>query len=83
MTRHLLQAFGLLMLFSCAVSAAPEIAQSAVVNFPANGRVTVEAREEIGKFPQMVFTSQRRHQELLLASIEDKDKWLIPSRGGH
>jgi hypothetical protein len=41
----------------------------------------VEAREEVGKFPRMVFTSQRTHQELLLASIEDKDKWLIPLEG--
>lgn len=49
-----------------------------VVNFPANGRVIVEAREEAGKFPQMLFTSERTHQQLLLSSIKDKDKWLIP-----
>jgi len=42
-----------------------------------NGRVIVEAREEVGKFPQIVFTSERTHQQLLLSSIADKDKWLI------
>jgi hypothetical protein len=68
----------LLVLLSSAVSAAPAIAQSAVVNFPVNGRVTVDAREEVGKFPQMVFTSHRTHEQLLLSSIEDKDRWLIP-----
>ncbi|HBB98845.1 MAG TPA: hypothetical protein DC054_26000 [Blastocatellia bacterium] len=78
MTRDLLQTFALVVLLSSAVSAAPAIAQSAVVNFPVIGRVTVEAREEVGKFPQMVFTSQRTHEQLLLSSIEDKDKWLIP-----
>src|SRR5437879_2123916 len=77
MTRNPLRTFALLVQLSSAVSAAPAIAQSAVVNFPVNGRVTVEAREEVGKFPEMVFTSQRTHEELLLSSIEDKDKWLI------
>lgn len=78
MTRDLLQALALVVLLSSAVSAAPAIAQSAVVNFPVNGRVTVEAHDEVGKFPQMVFTSQRTHEQLLLSLIEDKDKWLIP-----
>jgi len=78
MTRDLLQTLALLVVLSPAVSAAPAIAQSAVVNFPANGRVTIEAREEAGKFPQLVFTSQRTHQPLLVSSIEDQDKWLIP-----
>jgi hypothetical protein len=40
----------------------------------------VEARDEVGQFPQMVFTSQRTHQQLLLSSIEDKDEWLMPER---
>src|SRR6266700_3222777 len=78
MTEDLQRTFALLVLLSPAVCAAPATAQSAQVNFPMNGRVIVEAREEVGKFPQIVFTSERTHQQLLLSSIEDKDKWLIP-----
>jgi len=78
MIRNLIQTSTLLVLLSSAVAAAPAIAQSEVVNFPVNGRVAVEAREEVGKFPHVVFTSQRTHRQLLLSFIEDKDKWLIP-----
>ena len=80
MTRNIIQSFALLVLLSSGVAAAPAIAQSAVVNFPVNGTVAVEARDEVGQFPQMVFTSQRTHQQLLLSSIEDKDEWLMPER---
>jgi hypothetical protein len=78
MTRNSIHTFALLVLLSSGVAAAPAVTQSAVVNFPNNGAVAVEAREEVGHFPQMVFTSQRTHQQLLLSSIEDKDKWLVP-----
>jgi hypothetical protein len=78
MITDILRTFAWLVLVSSAVSAAPAIAQSAVVNFSVNGRVTVEASEELGQFPQMVFTSQRTHKHLLLSSIADKDRWLIP-----
>jgi hypothetical protein len=81
MIRNIQQTLALLVLLSSAVAAAPAIAQSAVINFPVNGRVMVEAREEVGRFPQMVFTSQRTHKQLILSSIEDKDKWLIPLEG--
>ena len=46
MTRNLIQSLTLWLLLSSAVTAAPAIAQSAVVNFPINGRVAVEARED-------------------------------------
>jgi len=50
-----------------------------IVDFPVNGRVVVQAREQIGKFPQMLFTSEQTHKTLLLSSIEDSDKFLIPA----
>jgi len=69
------------MLASTGARAAPTIAQSLVVNFPVNGRVIVQAREEVGKFPQMLFISEKTRRPLLLSSIEDKEKWLIPEEG--
>jgi hypothetical protein len=69
------------MVSSTAVVAAPDVVQSAVVDFPVNGRVAVQAREEVGKFPQVIFISERMREQLLLTSIEDKDKWLIPLAG--
>ncbi len=60
---------------------APTIAQSAIVKFPVNGRVTVQAREQSGKFPQMLFISGKANKPLLVSSIEDRDKWLIPDAG--
>src|SRR2546423_15698848 len=70
-----------LMLASTGVRAAPTIVQSLLVNFPVNGRVIVQAREEVGKFPQMLFISEKTRQALLLSSIEDREKWLIPEAG--
>jgi len=43
--------------------------------------VIVQAREEVGKFPQMLFISGKTGKVLLLSSIEDEDKWLIPEKG--
>src|SRR5262249_17445028 len=60
---------------------APTIAQSAIVEFPVNGKVTVQAREQIGRFPQMLFISGKSNKALLVSSIEDRDKWLIPAAG--
>src|SRR6267143_1076677 len=73
--------FVFLMLASTGARAAPTIAQSLVVNFPVNGRVIVQAREEVGKFPQMLFISEKTRRPLLLSSIEDSEKWLIPEEG--
>ena len=70
-----------LLLLACGVHATPKIVQSLVVNFPANGRVIVQAREEVGKFPQMLFISERTGKVLLLTSIRDENKWLIPEEG--
>src|SRR5438876_8008250 len=81
MMRKLVLTFVCFVLSSTAVRAAPEVVQSLAVNFPVNGRVIVQAREEIGKFPEMIFTSARTREPLLLTSIEDKDKWLIPLDG--
>ena len=79
MATKLARSFLLLLLASSAVTAAPKIAQSLVVDFPVNGRVVVEAREQVSKFPQMLFTSARTQKTLLLSSIEDPDKFLIPA----
>ena len=73
--------FLFLLLLTAAVSASPNIVQSLVVSFPVNGRVIVQAREEPGKFPQMLFVSERTANLLLVSSIEDADKWLIPEDG--
>ena len=62
------------LLFSSCVSAAPVVVQSLVVNFPANGRVIVQAREEIGKFPQMLFISEKTSKVLHHSPIEDEEK---------
>ena len=75
------QTFLFLLLLSISVNAAPNIVQSLIVNFPVNGRVVVQAHEEVGKFPQMVFISKQTGKVLLHSSIEDKEKWLIPEEG--
>lgn len=72
-------AFAVLALAAAGSIAAPAVTQSEVVDFPLNGRVTVQAREEIGKFPRMVFISDKAHQPLLVSSIADHDKLLMPN----
>ncbi len=72
------RAFLFLLFVVNAANATPNIVQSLVVNFPNNGRVIVQAREEVGKFPQMLFISEKTGKVLLRSSIEDEDKWLIP-----
>lgn len=68
-----------LMLLACSVNASPpDAVQSTVVEFPANGRVLVKAREEVGKFPQMIFVSERTGEVLHTSTIEDENGWLIP-----
>src|SRR5437667_9198230 len=62
-------------------AAATTAAQSLTVDFPVNGRVIVEAREQVGHFPQMIFLSEKTRKTLLAASIKDRDKWLIPAEG--
>jgi len=73
------QALAFLTLVTASAVGAPTIAQSETVDFPLNGRVTVQAREEIGNFPRMVFISGRTHQPLLVSSITDREKWLMPN----
>ncbi len=72
------KAFLFLLLLAGGANATPDIVQSLIVNFPANGRVIVQAREEVGKFPQMLFISEKTGKVLLRSSIEDENKWLIP-----
>jgi hypothetical protein len=55
----------------------PKIVQTSVVRFPVNGDVVVQACEEIGKFPLIVFISKKTGRILYRNSIEDKDKWLL------
>lgn len=55
------------------------VVQSSIVDFPANGRVIVRSVEEVGKFPQMLFLSQKTGKVLLRSSIEDERKWLVPN----
>ena len=73
------QALAFVTLATASVTATPSITQSETVDFPANGRVTIQAREEIGNFPRMVFISGRTHKPLLVSSIADHDKLLMPN----
>ena len=77
----LLYRIALLVLFNiCAVLSvwsSPKIVQTSVVRFPVNGDVVVQAREEVGKFPLMVFISKKTGRILYRNSIEDKDNWLL------
>jgi hypothetical protein len=81
MIAKLAQAFTFVMVTATGAIAAPMITQSLTVDFPVSGRVTIQSREEIGKFPQMVFVSQTTNKPLLISSVEDHDKWLIPVAG--
>ena len=75
------KAFLFLLLVAGGANATPNIVQSLVVNFPVNGRVIVQAREEVGKFPRMLFISEKTGKVLHRSSIEDENKWLIPEAG--
>ncbi len=55
------------------------VVQSMPVVFPMNGKVTIEAIEEVGKFPQMLFVGANK-DVLHRCAIEDKEKWLIPEK---
>jgi len=79
MISRVLSTLTFIILMTVVTTAAPTITQSLTISFPSNGPVTVEAREESGQFPQMVFTSRRTNRTLLVSSIEDREKWLIPS----
>src|SRR5258707_5155085 len=61
------------------VNGKSSVAQSSIVKFPINGRVIVQAREEPGKYPEMVFISERTGRVLLRSTIHDRDKyrWLF------
>ena len=67
-----------LLVISSGICADPKIVQSMDVDFPVSGHVLVEVREEVGKFPQMIFSSQTTQKILLRSSIEDKERFLIP-----
>lgn len=63
-------------------SASSTVVQSLVVEFPSNGRVIVQAREEAGRFPSMLFISEKDGTVLLRRTIRDKDRWLVPVNDG-
>jgi len=58
--------------------ASAKVVQSSVVEFPSNGRVIVQAWEEVGRFPSMRFVSEKTREVLLQCAIRDKDKSLAP-----
>jgi hypothetical protein len=66
--------------FHSASYAKPNIVQSLIVEFPKNGKVIVQAREENGKFPSMLFVSQETGKVLLNRSAKDSRKSLIPEK---
>lgn len=57
----------------------PKFVQSSIINFPKSGRVIVQAREQVGEFPEMIFVSAKTGKVLLRSSV--KDKSLIPDNG--
>ncbi len=70
----------LFLLFTTSGFSAPTVVQSRTVRFPTAGDVIVQAREEVGRFPQMVFISKKTKKVLLRSSIEDTERWLIPEK---
>lgn len=60
-------------------SSEPTITQSKIVNFPRIGTVRVEAIEQIGKFPEMVFKDVKSGKVVFRSSITDSDGWLKPT----
>src|SRR5262245_3658419 len=74
MYRRLIFLASLFLLLTASVVASPKVVQSLVVDFPSNGRVLVQAREEIGKFPEMLFTSEKSGKVLLHQVMREKDR---------
>ena len=72
--------YSLVLMLSVSASASSKVVQSLIVEFPSNGRVIVQAREEVGKFPLMLFISEKSGEILLRHSVKDKEKWLIPGK---
>ena len=74
--------FGLFLMLSIGASASPKVVQSSTIEFPSNGRVIVQAREEVHKFPSMLFISEKNGRVLLQRTIRDKAGWLVPVNDG-
>src|SRR6266446_2279891 len=72
----------IVLMSSVGASAAPRVVQSMVVEFPSNGRVIVQAKEEVGRFPSMLFISGKNGAVLLRRTIRDKGRWLVPVNDG-
>ncbi|HSB10004.1 MAG TPA: hypothetical protein VLM38_11015 [Blastocatellia bacterium] len=60
------------------IPAQKQIAQSLTVDFPANGSVIVQARERIGRFPEIRLVSKQSGKVLLRRTIADGEGWLKP-----
>ncbi|MEP7074977.1 MAG: hypothetical protein ABI878_04135 [Acidobacteriota bacterium] len=58
-------------------SATAKVVETKVVHFPGSGRVIVQSREVVGKFPEMVFISERSGKVLLRTLIMDKDGFYL------
>jgi hypothetical protein len=56
----------------------PKVTQSAIIHFPRHGSVRVEAVEQVGEFPKIVFSDATSHALLFQSSTEDPDGFLKP-----
>jgi hypothetical protein len=54
-----------------------DVVQSKIITFPENGRVVVQAHEDAGKYPRMVFVAKKTGRVLFENTIRDGEKWLL------
>jgi hypothetical protein len=59
----------------------PVVVQSEVVYFPGLGGVIVEAIEQVGHFPKLVFKAKNSKRILLQSTLADPDRFLVPQGG--
>lgn len=59
----------------------PVVVQSEVVHFPKIGNVIIEAVEQVGHFPKIVFREKTSKRILFENLIKDNSKYLIPEGG--
>jgi hypothetical protein len=59
----------------------PVVVQSEVVYFPGLGEIIVEAIEQVGHFPKLVFRAKSSKRVLLQSTLTDPDRFLIPQGG--
>ena len=59
----------------------PVVVQSEVVYFQGLGEVIVEAIEQVGQFPKLVFRAKNSKRVLLQSTLADPDRFFIPQGG--